>query len=106
MCVENFAFIGQMHALSVSKITSKTHNDFLISNNIYLKRKNQPQGGNMPMNCSTERSKSNRELEWTEFYVAWPLAIDIILVLDNTVRPKGKCLIVLKDTVRYDSFVH
>ncbi len=42
-----------MHALSVSKWTSKTHN--------------KQQGGNMPLNCSTERSKSNRELEWTEF---------------------------------------
>ena len=49
----------------------------------------------MPLNCSTERNKSNRELEWTEFYEAWPLAIEnIILVIDNTV------LYVLKENVQ------
>jgi hypothetical protein len=54
----------------------------------------------MPPNGSTERSKSNRELEWTEFYEARPLArYNSCDGQYCTVCPKGKCPIVLKETV-------
>ncbi len=38
MCVENFAFIGQLHALSVSKITSETQNDFFNKQQYLLEK--------------------------------------------------------------------